>query len=93
MVSLLSYTQENVCIDCNVIVLGDFNASSSNGYLSFLIIFVMTRVIVDMQRLHASSYTYEQYSGGSKSWINHVLMPSWLLHKVNNITIGYDYVF
>ena len=45
-----------------------------------------------MQRLHASSYTYEQYPGGPKSWIDHVLMPSWLLHKVNNITIGYDYV-
>ena len=45
-----------------------------------------------MQRLHASSYTYEQYSEGPKSWIAHVLMPSWLLHKINNITIGYDYV-
>ena len=57
-------------------------------------IFVKTRVFViaDMQRLHASSYTYEQYPGGPKSWIDHVLMLSWLLHKVNNITIGYDYV-
>ena len=36
MVSLFSNTLENVCIDCNVVVLGDFNASSSNGYLSFL---------------------------------------------------------
>ena len=94
MVSLLSNTLEKVCIDCNVVVLGDFNASSSNGYLSFLDDFCYDEgfVITDMQRLHASSYTYEQYPGGPKSWIDHVLMPSWLLHKVNNITIGYDYV-
>ena len=93
MVSLLSNTLEKVCIDCNVVVLGDFNASSSNGYLSFLDDFCYDEgfVIVDMQRLHAS-HTYEQYPVGPKSWIDHVLMPSWLLHKVNNITIGYDCV-
>ena len=94
MVSLLSDTLENVCVDCNVVVLGDFNTSSSNGYLSFLDDFCYDEVFLigDMQRLHASSYTYEQYPGGPKSWIDHVLMPSWLLHKVNNITMGYDYL-
>ena len=93
MVSLLSNILEKVCIDCNVVVLGDFNASSSNGYLSFLddFCYVEGFVTADMQRLHASSYTYEQYPGGY-TWIDHVLMPSWLLHKVNNITMGHDYV-
>ena len=92
--SLLSNTLEKVCIDGNVVVLGDFNASSSNGYLSFLDDFCYDEgfVIADMQRLHASSYTYKRYPGGPKSWIDYVLMSSWLLHKVNNITVGYDYV-
>ena len=77
MVNLLSNTLEKVCIDCNVVVLGNFNASSSNGYLSFLDDFCYDEgfVIADMQRLYASSYTYEQYPGGPKSWIDHVLMP------------------
>ena len=35
MVSFFSNTLEKVCIDCNVVVLSDFNASNSNGYLSF----------------------------------------------------------
>ena len=78
----------------HIVILDDIITSGSTGYLSFLNDFCNDEgfIIADMQRLNATSNTYEQYPGGPMSWIDHVLVPSWLLHKVYDVVIGNDYV-
>jgi exonuclease III len=69
MLGLISNTLSNVCTDNNIIVMGDFNASGYNGYISLVDDFCSEEgfVIADMQKLCADSYTYERYPGGPKS--------------------------
>lgn len=92
MLGLVACALSNICVDNNVMVMGDFNASTANGYLSFVSDFCSDEGfdIVDMQRLCTDSYTFEAFPGGTRSWIDHVLVPSWLGGRVGGVRIGYD---
>jgi hypothetical protein len=82
-------------IDADLIIMGDFNASKENKFIEYVSAFCNDEnlCLYDGLTLTASStYTFEDLSRGTRSWLDHVIVNYNLKNKVTNCGVLHDFV-